>query len=100
MNTEEKINTLINTLTKLKDYNDPSLASSYNEEYSDTVKVLIGCIKISKELLEEIQLTRNWKEDFTHENGNYNCICIQCKNEFTGHKRRVICKICSSKSIK
>lgn len=38
---------------------------------------------------------RDWKEDFSHENGNYNNICIYCNQEFIGHKRRAGCKICS-----
>lgn len=37
----------------------------------------------------------NWTEDFTHENGNYMNVCIFCKNEFKGHKRRVVCKVCN-----
>ena len=39
---------------------------------------------------------RNWSEDFSHENGNYFCRCIECKKMFIGHKRRVICKVCAS----
>lgn len=37
---------------------------------------------------------RNFPEDYSHENGNYRNICCLCKNEFKGHKRRVICKKC------
>lgn len=36
----------------------------------------------------------DWPEDFAHENGNYFCTCIGCKVTFTGHKRRVLCKVC------
>jgi len=36
----------------------------------------------------------DWVEDFTHENGNYQNLCTKCGNEFMGHKRRVICKVC------
>jgi hypothetical protein len=39
---------------------------------------------------------RDWKEDFNHENGNYRCICCHCGNTFSGHKRRVVCKICAA----
>ena len=39
----------------------------------------------------------DWPEDFSHENGNYNCICCDCGGVFTGHKRRVVCRKCSSK---
>ena len=35
-----------------------------------------------------------WPEDFEHENGNYFCNCIKCKEMFIGHKRRVVCKEC------
>lgn len=37
---------------------------------------------------------RDWKEDFQHENGNYICLCVKCKNTFFGHKRRMICRAC------
>ena len=39
--------------------------------------------------------SRDWAEDFDHENGCYSCLCSICKQEFTGHKRRVVCKGCS-----
>ncbi len=38
----------------------------------------------------------DWGEDFEHENGNYMNICWHCKTQFRGHKRRVICKKCST----
>lgn len=37
----------------------------------------------------------DWTEDFSHENGNYMNACINCKNEFIGHKRRVVCRVCA-----
>ncbi|KXJ63036.1 hypothetical protein AXY46_03185 [Achromobacter xylosoxidans] len=37
---------------------------------------------------------RDWPEDFSHENGNYQCLCHRCKQVFNGHKRRVTCKVC------
>jgi hypothetical protein len=37
---------------------------------------------------------RDWPGDFSHENGNYPCHCCWCFNEFTGHKRRVVCRQC------
>jgi hypothetical protein len=40
---------------------------------------------------------KSWKEDFKHENGNYLNVCVQCNDEFLGHKRRVICKECQDK---
>jgi hypothetical protein len=39
---------------------------------------------------------RNWPEDAGHENGNYECLCVECEQPFIGHKRRVLCKSCSS----
>lgn len=41
----------------------------------------------------------NWTEDFCHENGNYENECCKCNNLFIGHKRRVVCKKCSSKPV-
>ena len=43
---------------------------------------------------------RSWTEDFELENGNYRCICYKCRNQFEGHKRRVVCKICDGKDNK
>lgn len=37
---------------------------------------------------------RSWPEDAAHENGNYSCCCRVCLRQFTGHKRRVVCKVC------
>ena len=39
---------------------------------------------------------RDWQEDFKHENGNYQNQCCQCKKWFMGHKRRVVCKVCTN----
>ncbi len=41
---------------------------------------------------------RDYPEDFPHENGNYLNKCCVCKNSFAGHKRRVVCKVCSEAS--
>lgn len=37
----------------------------------------------------------DWPDDFDHENGCYNCNCSTCGKTFTGHKRRVTCKVCA-----
>ncbi len=37
----------------------------------------------------------DWPEDWHHENGMYYCRCIECKEQFIGYKRRVICKSCT-----
>lgn len=42
---------------------------------------------------------RDWPEDFHLENGNYTCMCSNCGYEFTGLKRRVVCKCCSIDSL-
>lgn len=39
----------------------------------------------------------DWLEDAKHENGSYYCTCSICGKAFTGHKRRVICKICDKR---
>lgn len=39
---------------------------------------------------------RKWHEDASHENGNYCNTCVHCGREFIGHKRRGVCRACSS----
>ena len=39
---------------------------------------------------------RAWVEDYKHENGNYFNTCAYCGRQFTGHKRRVVCKVCAA----
>ena len=41
---------------------------------------------------------RDWIEDASHENGNYQCKCSTCGNLFVGYKRRVICKSCAQRA--
>lgn len=43
--------------------------------------------------------SKDWTEDFTHENGNYINTCVDCRESFWGHKRRVVCKECNSPRI-
>lgn len=38
---------------------------------------------------------KDWPEDFSHENGNYQCLCSSCGGTFIGHKRRGTCKGCA-----
>lgn len=39
----------------------------------------------------------DWPEDFSHENGEYQCRCVECGSVFIGHKRRVVCRTCADK---
>lgn len=43
---------------------------------------------------QEADASRDWPEDFPHENGQYMNTCHVCKNTFIGHKHRVVCKVC------
>ncbi len=38
---------------------------------------------------------RDWLEDASFENGNYESRCVECEQPFIGYKRRVLCKACS-----
>jgi len=40
----------------------------------------------------------DWIEDSRHENGGYFNKCMQCKDDFIGHKRRLICRKCHYKN--
>ena len=46
--------------------------------------------------LAEDDVQRGWWEDQQHENGNYQNTCVPCGRDFIGHKRRVVCKACST----
>lgn len=46
------------------------------------------------------EISRDWTEDFQHENGNYMNLCCRCNESFSGHKRRNICRICADQSVK
>lgn len=39
-------------------------------------------------------LSRDWPEDYAHENGSYWNRCCLCSNNFIGYKRRIVCKLC------
>ena len=39
---------------------------------------------------------RDFPEDFRAENGRYLCLCVGCDYTFFGHKRRVMCRLCST----
>ena len=42
---------------------------------------------------------RSWPEDKNHENGNYYVECCICLRNFTGHKRRNVCRVCAGETI-
>lgn len=39
---------------------------------------------------------RDWPEDFASENGCYSNVCLGCRQRFLGHKRRMVCKQCTT----
>lgn len=39
---------------------------------------------------------RSFPEDAHHENGQYMCYCLSCCRNFYGHKRRIVCKLCTA----
>jgi hypothetical protein len=50
-----------------------------------------------KESISEIRIgPRSFPEDYSDENGNYLNVCGKCDNVFSGHKRRVRCKLCEN----
>lgn len=40
----------------------------------------------------------DWPEDYSDENGQYQCECTTCGKLFIGHKRRITCKLCAAPS--
>lgn len=49
-----------------------------------------------RSLLHPSGSAHSWSEDFGGENGNYQNRCIECATLFTGHKRRLVCKVCDA----
>jgi hypothetical protein len=47
------------------------------------------------EMMEEAPSERDWAEDASYENANYQCRCADCGSFFIGHKRRVVCRACT-----
>ena len=39
---------------------------------------------------------RSFPEDATSDNGSYYNTCCECGRQFTGHKRRIVCKVCTN----
>lgn len=44
-------------------------------------------------------MNKDWVEDFEHENGQYQNMCLGCSAIFLGHKRRHFCKQCADDHI-
>jgi hypothetical protein len=38
----------------------------------------------------------DWPEDYHLENGYYCNVCVKCRHQFLGYKRRVVCKVCAT----
>jgi hypothetical protein len=70
-----------------------------DDELIEKIRVRLtgGSVPTPDHLRKRDESDRDWKEDFTHENGNYMNGCMYCKQMFYGHKRRVVCKICDNK---
>ena len=69
-----------------------------NEELNKSIRARNKIKEILMEKNESMKVVNNegnWPEDFDHENGHYQNICVFCKQMFTGHKRRIFCKTCS-----
>lgn len=37
----------------------------------------------------------DWAEDLTRTDGNYLSRCAKCRELFTGHRNRAVCKVCT-----
>lgn len=49
--------------------------------------------------MPKFESSKNWKEDYAHENGNYLNKCYICSGYFYGHKRRVTCRECATNPL-
>ena len=41
-----------------------------------------------------IDASRTWQEDIDNDVDHYMCLCVSCGQQFTGHKRRMTCRLC------
>lgn len=67
-----------------------SVRESYSKEFENKPMFAIKT-NVIKSLVESIV---SWPGDKDHENGSYVCVCCNCGVGFTGHKRRVMCRVC------
>jgi len=73
-----------------------------SEQMVTNVAIRIVCnelerLRASSQPQEPCPSCYDYPEDWSHENGNYQCRCIRCDIQFIGHKRRVLCKVCNVK---
>lgn len=73
------------------------IAKHFANDPANAVRAHAAVIEIlSRTHAADGEAPRNWPEDASHENGNYECRCCTCGNLFVGHKRRVTCKVCAT----
>ena len=77
----------------MSSFNDSEKPISY---YIEEIERLNSKLKTNINTISTLTGFHNWKEDFSHENGNYQNICLTCNTYFIGHKRRVHCKVCAN----
>lgn len=53
-----------------------------------------------KDAMKAGATSKDWVDDFDHENGCYSCVCSDCKTSFIGHKGRMACKQCAAARAK
>jgi hypothetical protein len=90
---------------QLREYAEDS-GYSHND-YADTMLAAASEIERCAARLESSQaqqpaqepMSKDWKEDFEHENGTYQNKCGSCDSVFLGHKRRVVCKVCAQEPV-
>lgn len=73
-------------------YEDAKAAIARAESAIETPAKVSPCA--GHAVQQEADASRDWPEDFPHENGQYMNTCHVCKNTFIGHKHRVVCKVC------
>lgn len=65
---------------------------SFQKTILNTIDAMIAAER--ERLPDAGETMGDWPEDFPGENGNYQNKCRVCGRLFTGHKRRVVCKLC------
>lgn len=56
--------------------------------------ILEGVLQV---LEDDAASSRDWPEDFAHEDGRSLCACIYCTHPFVGRKGRVVCRVCADR---